>query len=130
VLGVGALAAGDDATRIQCLQEGEAILAQGCNAHNHLWFYHDAIEASLRSAAWDEAARLAGVMADYTRAEPLPWSDFFIARGRVLAAFGRGERGAPISAELDSLRDEAERTGFAPELEALEAALATIGEGV
>ena len=123
VLGVGALAAADDAARLRCLDEGEAILARGCNAHNHLWFYRDAIEASLGSGAWDEAARFADVLAGYTRAEPLPWSDFFVARGRALAAHGRGERAAPTVDELRKLRDEAQRTGFVPQLEALDTAL-------
>jgi hypothetical protein len=124
VLGIGALAAGDDTMRIRCLDEGEAILARGCAAHNYLWFYRDAIEASLRSGAWDKAVRFADLLTDYTRAEPLPWSDFFAARGRALAAHGRGERGAPVVAELARLHDTAERTGFAPELEALNTALA------
>ncbi len=55
VLGVTALAAADDVARARCLGEGEAILAKGCAAHNHLWFYRDAIEASLGSEAWDGA---------------------------------------------------------------------------
>ena len=128
VLGVAALAVADNAARIRCLGEGEAILAQECAAHNHQWFYRDAIEASLGPAAWDEAARFSDALSDFTRAEPLPWSDFFVARGRVLASFGRGERSALIAAELEELRDEAERTGFAPQLAALNTALEEIGE--
>ena len=27
--------------------------------------------------------------------EPLPWTDFYVARGRALAAWGRGEREEP-----------------------------------
>ncbi len=128
VLGVTALAAADDVARARCLGEGEAILAKGCAAHNHLWFYRDAIE-TLLTEAWDEAARFADIMADFTRAEPLPWSDFFVARGRVLASFGRGERGESIMTELDRLRSEAERTGFAPELVALNEALISMRDG-
>ena len=129
VFGVAALAAEDEPGRARFLADGEAILARGCNAHNHLWFYRDAIEASLFSGAWNEAARYADTMADFTRAEPLPWSDFLIARGKALAAFGDGERGARLKAELDRLRGDAERTGFIPQLEALNEALATMGDG-
>jgi len=128
VLGVGALAAADDNGRIECLTQGEEILARGCNAHNHLWFYRDAIEASLMLRNWIEVERYAQTMTDYTQAEPLPWSEFHIARGRVLTSFGRGERGAKIAAELSRLRGEAEQTGFAPQLMAINAALAEIGE--
>ena len=60
---------------------------------------------------------------DYTRPEPLSWCDFFIVRGRVLAAWGRGRRDAEALAELRRLREEAERTGFIIALPALEAAL-------
>ena len=75
------------------------------------------------------AERFADVLADYTAAEKLPWSDFFIARGRALAAFGRGERGAALATEMSRLHDEAERAGFIPQLDALDAALTTMGEG-
>ena len=128
VLGVGALAAQDDVGRMKCLNLGEEILSRGCNAHNHLWFYRDAIEASLMLRNWIEVERYAQTMTDYTQAEPLPWSEFHIARARVLASFGRGERSAVIAAELDRLRGEGERIGFAPQLAAVNAALAEIGE--
>jgi hypothetical protein len=59
---------------------------------------------------------------DYTRAEPLPWCDFFIARGRVLAAFGQGQRDGEVLAELRRLRAEAERIGLTTALPALRTA--------
>ena len=40
---------------------------------------------------------------DYTRPEPLPWSDFYISRGRALAAHGRGERGEELREQLREL---------------------------
>jgi tetratricopeptide (TPR) repeat protein len=66
VLGVGALAAADDSGRIEFLKQGDAILSRGCNAHNYLWFYRDAIEASLISRNWAETDRYAQIMDDYT----------------------------------------------------------------
>ncbi len=62
-------------------------------------------------------------LGDYTRSEPLPWCDFFIARGRALAAFGQGRCDPEILAELRRLREEAERNGFTTALAALDAAL-------
>ncbi len=61
---------------------------------------------------------------DYTRSEPLPWSEFFIARGRVLAAYGRGRRDAALTAEIRRLREDGERLGLRTALPALEAVLA------
>ncbi len=57
------------------------------------------------------------------RAGPLRWTDFFIARGRALAAFGRGGRDAATIEELRRLRDEAERIGLTTALPALEEVL-------
>ncbi|TDJ31190.1 MAG: hypothetical protein E2O57_00115 [Gammaproteobacteria bacterium] len=59
---------------------------------------------------------------DYTRAEPLPRSRFFIARGRALAAYGRGERDAKTLSNLQNLCAEAEQTGLKKALKALQQA--------
>ena len=53
----------------------------------------------------------------------MPWSNFFIARGRALAAHGRGRRDEALTAELQRLRDEAAQIGFKMALTALEKAL-------
>jgi hypothetical protein len=93
------------------LDEGEAVLRKGCVSHNYLWFYRDAIEASLDIGDWDEAQRYAAALEDYTRPEPVPWADFFIARGRALAACGRGRQDALTYATLRDLSQEANRLG-------------------
>jgi hypothetical protein len=48
-------------------------------------------------------------LAQYTRSEPLPFSDFYIARARALAARGRDRFD---TAELERLREEGERLGL------------------
>ena len=73
---------------------------------------------------WDEVERYAAALEDFTRPEPLPQSDLIIARARVLAAYGRGERDYATMQELKRLRDEAELVGFKTALPALEEALA------
>ncbi len=65
-------------------------------------------------------------MEAFTRNEPLPRTDFFIARGRALAAFGRGSRDDKTMQELKRLRDEAGRVGLKLAIPALETALATV----
>lgn len=82
------------------------------------------MDACLEPGEWDEVERYATALEDYTRPEPLPWSDFFIARGRVLAAYGRGKRDDATMAEITRLRDEAKRVGFSLALPALDEALA------
>ena len=83
------------------------------------------MEVALELADHDEVERYAAALEDYTRAEPLPWSDFFIARGRALAAFGRGRRDAALTAEILRLRDDADRFGLKIALPAIETAPAT-----
>ncbi len=99
------------------------MLQTGSLGHNFLTVYRYAMDACLRSGDWDEVERYAAALEDFTRPEPLPSSDFFIARGRALAAFGRGRRDAATMDELRRLRDEAERIGLTTALPALEGAL-------
>jgi class 3 adenylate cyclase/tetratricopeptide (TPR) repeat protein len=108
------------------LAEGEALLADGDLSTNDFNFVLGAIDTSLRLGDWDEADRHAATLAACNAEEPLPLTDFFIARGRALAAFGRGKRDDTTMQELTRLRDEAERIGLKTALPALEEALATV----
>jgi class 3 adenylate cyclase/tetratricopeptide (TPR) repeat protein len=124
VLGGLARAAEVPDDRRRALAEGEAIIARGAVGHNHLRFYPDAIETALDLGDWDEAERYADVLEAFTRAEPLPWSDFFTARGRALAAFARGRRVETIRCELERLIAAARRLDYRSALPAIEEALA------
>jgi predicted ATPase len=122
IAGFMAVVARDPAARAAALAEGKSILAQGCIAHNHLWFYRDAMEASLAGENWADALQFATVLEDFTAGEPLPWADFYIARGRALAARGQG---ADNDAELEGLREQARDIGFLIAIPALDQALET-----
>jgi len=128
-LGAWALAAADPAARAAALGEGEEILQQDCVGHNYFWFYRDAMEACLEDADWDGVRRFAAALEKYTRPEPLPWCDFFIARGRALASFGAGGGDEASVAELRRLRDEAGRVGLKSAMTALDAALGSYRPG-
>ena len=119
-----ALALSDRSERREMLAQGEAIIRQGCVAHNQLRFYPDAIDVALELGAWDEAERYAAALEDFTRAEPLPWSAFFVARGRALAALGRGGVDESTKPELERLAAEARRLDYRIALPAIEQALA------
>ncbi|MCZ6575191.1 MAG: tetratricopeptide repeat protein [Gammaproteobacteria bacterium] len=125
ILGALAVVTGDPAVRRQALDEGVDILRKGCVSHNYLLFYRYAMEAALDSGDWDGVERYAAALEDYTRPEPLPWSNFLIARGRALAAYGRGVRDEVTMQELQCLRDEAERVGLKAALPPLEKVLST-----
>jgi class 3 adenylate cyclase/tetratricopeptide (TPR) repeat protein len=112
ILACHARIAGNCESARRLLQEGEAILREGCVSHNYLWFYRDAIDVSLDARDWDSAERYAAALEDYTRAERLPWSDFFIARGRALAAYGRGSRDERLYGTLRELFNQAHQLGM------------------
>jgi tetratricopeptide (TPR) repeat protein len=124
ILGVLALAAGDPDASRRALAEGEAIIATGCVGHNQLRFYPAATQLALEVGNYDEAERYAAALENFARAEPLPWSDFFVARGRALAAFGRDQRDAVLTAELARLREAGERLGLETALPSIRSALA------
>jgi class 3 adenylate cyclase/tetratricopeptide (TPR) repeat protein len=125
VLGVLARTIDDAAVRQAAFGEAEDILRGGCVSHNHFWFCREAIDICVETGAWDEVDRFAKILEDFTRPEPLPLCDFYVARGRVLAAFGRGERDEKIIVELDRLCGHARKVGMKYALAALEQALAS-----
>jgi class 3 adenylate cyclase/predicted ATPase len=114
----------DPQARRDALAEAEVILAAGSVSHNHFWYHRGAIDLGLELGDWDLVARSTGALEDYTRPEPLPWSDYFIARGRALAAFGQGRRDATLRHDLVRLREEGDRVGLRVAMPSLEAALA------
>jgi tetratricopeptide (TPR) repeat protein len=126
ILGHLAFTTENPTERHAALTEGAEILRKGAVGHNHLWFLRYAIEASLDSRDWESAELYSAALEDYTRPEPLPWSEFFIARGRVLAACGDGQHSAELIAEIQRLLDNGKRLGLKITLPAMESALATL----
>jgi class 3 adenylate cyclase/tetratricopeptide (TPR) repeat protein len=127
VLGMVALATEEPDERNSALAEAEALLTGGVVAHNHLLFRKDAIDACLAVSAWDQAEHHAAALEDFTRQEPTPWGEFFVARGLALSACGRGRRDLGLVTELRRLRDEGERLGLLQPTLAIERALSTRG---
>ena len=82
------------------------------------------MEVSLAERDWDRVEHYASFLERYTRPEPQPWSEFYIARARSLAAYGSGRRDEMTMRQLQRLCDEAERVGFKPALPLIKAALA------
>jgi len=123
-LGMLAVAADDPAARNEALAEGEALLAGNSLAHNHLLFRREAIDACLDAGDAAAALHHAVELERRTRSEPLPWSEFFIARGRALAARAAGADGSAATAELARLHEDGQRLGLLGAVVAIDAALA------
>jgi tetratricopeptide (TPR) repeat protein len=123
--GLAAVAVDPDERR-RALADGERLLGESSVGHNHLRFYPLAIDTALDLGDWQEAERYAAALEAFARAEPLPWSDFFIARARALAAVGRGRSDAATRRDLERVRDEARRLDYRTALPAIEQALAEL----
>ena len=126
LLGQRALAIKDAAEREEALEEGERLLHSGVGDYSSVEFYLPAIETCIEHEDWDRAERYAAALENFTRAEPLGLTQLVAARGRALAAFGRGNSDDATMQELKRLRDEAERIGWRTALPALDEALATV----
>ena len=109
VLAVWAKLAGDQEKCLAALREAECILDAGSLAHNHIWFAQTAIDHAIAIGGWDDVERYATRLETYTREQPLAWSDFVIARGRALAAWGTGTRNETLATEISRLHDLAVR---------------------
>jgi predicted ATPase/class 3 adenylate cyclase len=118
-----AFVASDAGRSRRALEEGEAILAGACVGHNYFAFYRLAMEVGLRLGEWDEVERYADALQAYCREEPLPSVDFYTARARALAQYGRGRRDEQTLRALRRLRDEARTAGLVRALAAIEAVL-------
>lgn len=123
VLGIHAAVTGDDAVRRRCLDAGAELAGERCVSHGTLTFYQRAIEACLGAGDHHGALDHAEHLADFTRAEPLPWSEFVIARARALVERRRGDRSTALRERLAALLAEADRSGFRAARPALAAAL-------
>jgi class 3 adenylate cyclase/tetratricopeptide (TPR) repeat protein len=123
VLGAVALATTDPGRRFEALHQGEAILRDGCPSHNHFRFYRDAIEVSLREREWETVESYAAAFERDFAGKGAPWSDFFVARGRALAAAGRARSLEPVAPQLRQLRDYAGMHGILAAVPRLDAAL-------
>lgn len=125
-LGLLAAASDDAAERDAALAEAEALLHDQAIAHNHLLFRRTAIDVCLDAGDADGARRHADALAAFTQPEPLPWADFFVARGRALAAWLAVPRERPrLAAELNRLRAQGMQLGLRRATERLDAALRT-----
>jgi class 3 adenylate cyclase/tetratricopeptide (TPR) repeat protein len=115
---------GDPKARSEALGEGERMLAAGAVSHSHFHFYTTAMETCLQSGECDKVDRYASALESFTRPEPLPWCDFFIASGRALSRYGQGQRDEEIRKQLRHLQRNAADVGLRLANRRIEAALA------
>jgi len=119
-LGMLAHVTADAAERAAALAEGERLLQADTVSHNRMWFNRYALETALAADDAPAAERYAGELARAS-SQPLPYIEFLVARGRVLAgrSGGRFDRAA-----CRALHDRAVGLGWQEVTPRLAAALA------
>ena len=127
ILAILALVTDDPEVRNAALSEGDALLAMGSLSRNQLQFRRDAIDACLQAGDWGRAEAYAAELEDYARAEPMPWTNYIVARGRALAAHGAGRSDRALGIELLRLRDQGAGLYLGLTLPAIDAALEAMG---
>jgi DNA-binding SARP family transcriptional activator len=127
ILGLIARVTRDASKRESALREGERLLDEGCVSHSHLHFYENAIEVCLAGEEIERAQRYVQALRQYTRREPLPWSEFLVRRALALAAVAGGQTSDSVCEELQALAQEAEAAGLVTALPGIEAALSRMG---
>ena len=89
--------------RLQVLAAGEELLASNTMSQNYFWFLRDAIEVSLIEQSWQQAGHYADLLQQYTKRQPLPWSDCYIEIARCTLALrqpqGSSEKGGSANDE-------------------------------
>jgi len=114
----------DPLKRKNALAEGEQLLEKGARHQTYFIFYRHAMDACLNHQEWDKVEQYANALEHFTAPEPLPWSDFFIARARVLAALGRGQYDEFIHQKIESLYKQAVHSGIKLAIPSLKQAMA------
>jgi len=123
VLAVCAVLAETAEKRSAYFQEAVDILDAGCVSHNYFHFTRTVMEWCLQTRDRDTLERQALRMEAFTSDQPLEWSDFMVARGRALAAWGGGERSQQLSSQIQRLHAQATQAGLQLVLPALEKAI-------
>ena len=103
--------------------EGEKLAQIG--SKNHAWFifFRHVIEVSIHLKQWHQLEHFTDLLEKETLDEPLPWTDFYISMGRLLAAFYQGDRTAALQQSLNSLKGQALALNMALSGKALGSAL-------
>ncbi|MEW8506589.1 MAG: BTAD domain-containing putative transcriptional regulator [Candidatus Thiodiazotropha sp.] len=112
ILGVLARVTTDEKQRQDAIREAERYLESGSLSHNHLHFYQNMMDVYVRCRDAEKILYYADALAEYTRSEPLSWSDFYIERGRLLARYIRDENVLELAPMAKQLLDEAARAGL------------------
>jgi tetratricopeptide (TPR) repeat protein len=123
LLAVSARFSLDPGARAALTAEAEALLDGKAVSHNHYIARRHFIEMGRELGDPDVMESHAAKLAAFHRGEPMPFADFIVRRGRVLAAALRGAPSAAMATEAETLLDLAARARAVRLTEGIDAAL-------
>ena len=98
----------DPAQRAALKTEANLVLARGCVAHSHFSYHRLCIDDAIARREWAETNVHIAALAAFTEREPLPYTDFTLARGRTLVGLAARPQDPRLQATLADLRARAE----------------------
>ena len=93
------------------------------NGEAVLHFLHYAIMTCSQSGMWDQLGHYVQMLEDFTKDDPLPWADFYVAYGRALAKAAQGDRPDTVAEELTEILEKAICMGYTGSVAGIQAAL-------
>ncbi len=122
-LGVLALVADSPAIRLRALKEGDALCDSGMNGEAVLHFLHYAIMTCSQRGMWEQLGHYVQMLEDFTKDDPLPWADFYVAYGRALAKAAQSDQSDAVAKELSEILEKATCMGYTGPINEIRAAL-------
>ena len=108
VLGMLLRVTDDPQERAAYATEAEQLLAAGCISHSHVYYRRYGMEDALVRGYLDEALSHAAALDQYTRADPLPYTNLLIRRARAVAALARAPHDAAMRTAVTKVKADAE----------------------
>ena len=128
VFAVAASLEEDPARCQQYLDEGQAILEEGCVIHNHPWFCEIAMLIDYRQGQWDRMKVRADALEAAFADQPLPRSSYTARTARALSDLGAGRTGPELRAEMEKLLAISRQAGLRPDTAFLSRALQALDQ--
>ncbi|MBB3169528.1 helix-turn-helix domain-containing protein [Simiduia aestuariiviva] len=110
------------------LNQGQALLVQGCVGHNYFRFYWAAIESMLLLGDGKSALYYCRALGEYTAEEATPWTEYFLDRATLLAALLEAKPSTRPAAQAQLLYRRGKEAGLLTSLPLLEQHLPSLAE--
>ncbi len=111
-LGALALVADNPTLRDRALKNGRDLCNHGMNGEAVLHFLRFAILTSSNNKMWNQLEHYVKMLEDFTKKDPLPWADFYMAYGRTMVKVAQGDQTDRVAKELADILKKATCMGY------------------